>query len=67
MNFHTAQEKYRALAGKSFRAPDLSRSYQDGDTWRLRDCHGRPVAIVAADGSVFGTGIPLIITNHYQG
>ena len=67
MNFHDAQEKYRALAGKGFRVPDLTRSSQDGTTWRLRDRDGRSVAIVAADGSVFGTGIPLIITNHYQG
>ena len=62
MNFHTAQEKYRTRAGKGFREPDLTRSVQDGTTWKLRDCHGRPVAIVAADGSIFGIGIPLITT-----
>ena len=64
MNFFDAKERYRTRAGKGFRAPDLTRSSQDGTTWRLRDSHGKPIAIVSNDGRVFGIGCPMTITNH---
>ena len=62
MNFFDAKETYRTRAGKGFRLPDLTRSSQDGTTWRLRDSHGKPIAIVSADGGVFGVGCQLHTT-----
>ena len=66
MNYSDAKEHYLTRAGKCSRLPDLSRSTQDGNVWRLRDRNGKPIAIVGKDGDVFGIGCPLTITNYQR-
>jgi hypothetical protein len=66
MNFNTAKEFYRTSAGDNFWQPDSTRSWKVGTIWRLRDNHGKPVAIVDQDGVIFSVGIPLIVSG-YQG